>query len=433
MPTLRWAEPFWVGAIGLVLLLLDASRTPAGYALLLVALFLFWPFRYVAAVRARAPTSGLGRFAYFPSPITLPLLLMALTLAASLWILPTGGSTLTVAGDLLFGLALSVALFHWPPVQATPARLGYIFVAFGAFLALLAPFITAWKAQNRLFSSSIYAQLESFSQAAPDTIHANILAGALALCIPVLLSLWGNLRQEQRKHALVLQAFLFALLFAIGAVLILTQSRGAYVATAGGVLTLLTVRRPRLGMSVIAAGLAGLLLLWRTVPAEVQSDVLSAGGTLGGWPGRLDIWQNSVAAIRDFPFTGIGVGAFAQTLPLLYPLRVTTVDYPHAHNVFLQIGVDLGLMGLVAFLAILLGLGTLSGGQARQGNWLAAGALGGLVALSIHGLVDTVIWANRLTFMSWVLFAYAAAIIQHGQAARYPSTTDPAERLRVYG
>ncbi len=65
--------------------------------------------------------------------------------------------------------------------------------------------------------------------------------------------------------------------------------------------------------------------------------------------------------LQDFPFTGIGMGTFTQVADRLYPFFLYapgTVE--HAHNLFLQVGVDLGLPGLIAWLAIFM-IGLFSG------------------------------------------------------------------------
>ncbi|MER3513799.1 MAG: hypothetical protein C4310_04935, partial [Chloroflexota bacterium] len=74
------------------------------------------------------------------------------------------------------------------------------------------------------------------------------------------------------------------------------------------------------------------------------------------WEGRLELWSRALEAIADYPFTGIGMGTFDHVIPLRYPyvlLAGAELAVPHAHNLFLQVAVDLGLPGLIAFVALL--------------------------------------------------------------------------------
>ena len=65
------------------------------------------------------------------------------------------------------------------------------------------------------------------------------------------------------------------------------------------------------------------------------------------------MWQWGLTAIQDSLFTGVGLGAFTQVAFGLYPINVpASYDFAHAHNIFLQTVLDIGLPGLVAYLAL---------------------------------------------------------------------------------
>ena len=66
------------------------------------------------------------------------------------------------------------------------------------------------------------------------------------------------------------------------------------------------------------------------------------------------------------------MGAFRQAANLLYPffLAGPDADIPHAHNIFLQVGADLGLPGLIAWLALVVLLVCVAAWQVyRRGQW----------------------------------------------------------------
>jgi len=148
-------------------------------------------------------------------------------------------------------------------------------------------------------------------------------------------------------------------------------------------------------------------------------DRLDGDGSLGGWDGRIYIWTLSMNAFHDFFLTGIGIGTFRTVIPFLFPMHVSIEGFPHAHNLFLQIGIDLGLPGLIAYIALLINLFVMLAATLRS-KWitplhrtLAIGATGSLVAMLVHGLLDAVTWGTKLAFIPWLLFALITLLFFH--------------------
>ena len=128
----------------------------------------------------------------------------------------------------------------------------------------------------------------------------------------------------------------------------------------------------------------------------------------------MEIWGRALYALQDFAFTGVGIGHFNQVIPLLYPyfLIAPSVDIPHAHNLVLQIGVDLGFPGLIAWLSLLLTVFVVLVHTVRRppnplARALAAGVVAGMTAMLVHGIVDAALWGTKLAFIPWLLFALA--------------------------
>ena len=127
--------------------------------------------------------------------------------------------------------------------------------------------------------------------------------------------------------------------------------------------------------------------------------------------------------VQDFPFSGAGMGSFGPVADLLYPFFLAAPDtIPHAHNLFLQVAVDLGIPGLIAWLSVL--------GASLAAAWsacrrparrreaagfdllsgLGAGLLGSQVALIVLGLTDAVTWGMvRPAPLVWAIWGLAAA------------------------
>jgi len=208
-------------------------------------------------------------------------------------------------------------------------------------------------------------------------------------------------------------------LVVVGGALILTQSRGAMVGLAFGLVVVAIARDRRWAWGLVALGVAVAagLLIYGAGPAL---DLL-LGGALGdaaaGSEVRRELISRGLYMISDFSLTGIGPGMFPKVLPLLYPLFLVGPDtvMPHVHNVYLQQGIDHGLPGLIAFLALMILLGVMGWQAARAGRrapWgsLAAGLLGGLAAYLLHGWFDAIDAGSRGHWFVWALFGLLAAV-----------------------
>jgi len=67
---------------------------------------------------------------------------------------------------------------------------------------------------------------------------------------------------------------------------------------------------------------------------------------------RLFIWQGSLRVIGDFWMVGIGQGIEAYSR--VYPYYGLAAIYsPHSHNLFFQVFIELGIVGLLTFLGLL--------------------------------------------------------------------------------
>ena len=135
---------------------------------------------------------------------------------------------------------------------------------------------------------------------------------------------------------------------------------------------------------------------------------------------RIEIWSRALMMLRDFPFTGIGMGSFREVADHVYPfLQAGTGRINHAHNLFLQVAIDLGIPGFIAWLSILVNAirvlwKTFSQAKHSKNDWfisLAAGLLLSQLALIIHGLTDAVTWGMvRPAPLVWVLWGFAFAV-----------------------
>jgi putative inorganic carbon (HCO3(-)) transporter len=419
---LAWIEPFGVLLLGIPILLPGRFIDIKWHSLILIVLFAAWLSRWLFGLLLNVKTNYKSQDSLNPLKILLYLLLIST--GVSLWASADRTLSLISAGYLLFGIALFTALMNWPPVQHNLLYSAFLLLLVGVGMAIISPPLVAWKPEFRLFYLPLYDRLTTIPLDFGETIHANVLAGVLVLILPIMFALTC----QRFYPTLLILSFLF-----VSVILVLTQSRAGYLAVAVVLPLVLVLRWPCFLYGLLPV-LVVLVIFLHQVGAHRLLNQFSLDGTLGGWEGRLDIWRNSLLAISDFSFTGIGIGTFTLVMPLLYPLQVSVEEYPHAHNLFLQIGLDLGLPGLIAYLALLINLFAMLISTLRNPHTLplhrtlAIGATGSLVGMLIHGLFDAVTWGTKLAFVPWILFALITQLFlytQATQAAHRPASVLP--------
>lgn len=130
---------------------------------------------------------------------------------------------------------------------------------------------------------------------------------------------------------------------------------------------------------------------------------------------RLPLWQSTLRMLRAHPLVGGGLDGFHAAVQ---PYKVAgfierDVNYPH--DFVLTFWSETGLLGLVAFLWLLVQAVRTALTGLRSEPWvrtLSIGLLGALLAVVVHGLVDVPYFKNDLALELWGLLG-----IQYGSLA----------------
>jgi putative inorganic carbon (HCO3(-)) transporter len=226
--------------------------------------------------------------------------------------------------------------------------------------------------------------------------YPNALSLFLAPLIGLFAALWVN------KYAIIKNQWVsLAGLGVLTAALLLTFSRGAWVALAVGLFLILLQKYK--AKKVIVPSVV-LLVLLALIPGVWQR--ISLGISDPSSLAHFDLMQAGLQQIAQNPIFGNGLAGFA-TLNL-------GVEYPH--NIILNFWVAMGLLGLVAFCWIVYlcyqkykknparHASTLAGVAGRP-QLLTLAASIYLLILITHGLVDVPYFKNDLSILFWFVVA----------------------------
>lgn len=135
-----------------------------------------------------------------------------------------------------------------------------------------------------------------------------------------------------------------------------TFSRGALLAMGVMLVAALLLRalRPITVGAVAVAALVTVGLLWATHSEVVERSLLEKEHIASAnVDSRYTTWTMAAEMTADSPLLGQGPGGFAAAAPGFVPADVGAVEQTVAHNMYLDIASEIGLLGLAAFLVML--------------------------------------------------------------------------------
>lgn len=392
----RWIarHELWLLGAAAPFLLFPNDWTFPAFLVIIVS----WLCRRVARGRPTVSTPG-------DAPIALMLFMTVIGLCASV----DPSASLPGLWRIVLGVAVFYALANGLRGGARVRSLPLALLLLGLGLALISLVGTEWDAVRLFHWPQVYQRLPRLLRDIQDqsAFHPRIMGMALATWFPVPLALllFGSRRYRALSGVTVLL---------MGLTLLLTQSVQAAVGVACAVL-FLGARWNRWFLLCVPLVLAVFLLGLRIYgPQQAAGALLSRDHPLGiAVVLRLDIWSRALAMIRDMPYTGIGLDTFPVIQTSFYTGQLLGPE-PHAHDLFLQIALDLGIPGLFAFLWLLLGLGRAAFKaypecQDPDLRALLLGVVGGGVSYAASGLLDT-IWTAKPSVLIWLLLGLAASL-----------------------
>lgn len=240
----------------------------------------------------------------------------------------------------------------------------------------------AWDANGVVYYRA-KGMLESYTRSA--MVFIMTLPATVALLL---------LSARRKRWGMVALATVAALLSV--AYLLLTKSRGAWLATALACLLTFILLRGRWWVPLVVAAVLGVVI--SAVP-PVRSRAMSLVRDVASpnlfFSGRLELWRNGMRPIRENLLTGVGYGGniFLTDKGMeRYELISVNHRQPDLHQIYLQTLAECGVIGLVAYawlMVMLLRFGYMSiraagGGPVSPGP---AVALPVLVSMLILGVV----------------------------------------------
>jgi O-antigen ligase len=244
-----------------------------------------------------------------------------------------------------------------------------------------------------------------------------VVGGILLLVIPLcfVMGVYAWIHRKEGAGAKMALLSMVIVLAVTGAVLLLTQARGAwaglFVGTVIiGLLLLLSQAKKKkiLAVSVAAflviAIIAGIGIYSATNAGQLKPGLKQAEGTLLF---RVQLWHLTLPVIHAQPLWGLGLNNFRLLPEVRYFLS-------HPHNQVLDVTAELGVLAAVAYLAMLLIMGymCLEAAKKSRSMWLRYAVLGlgwGQMCHLLFCITDAIPPGARVGILWWCSFALITA------------------------
>lgn len=133
----------------------------------------------------------------------------------------------------------------------------------------------------------------------------------------------------------------------------LAASRGGFLGATAAFLFVIWRSHHR-SRNLVLLGVLLVLIVVVAPTSTVERFLHPSHGDIEAIENRLGSWEDGLRMLWESPLTGKGLGNF-KSVAALYATESGTGKVFIAHNTYIELGAELGVLGLVSFLAILVG------------------------------------------------------------------------------
>lgn len=241
--------------------------------------------------------------------------------------------------------------------------------------------------------------------------NPNVLAEYLIMILPI--SAAGFLTAKNTSQRLL---FLF-MGGILGSCLIFTWSRGAWLGFLIGMMLFLLMYSRKF----LVVGLLGILAI-PFLPFVLPDSIINRFTSIGNLGDtstsyRVHIWTGTLNMLEDHFLGGIGIGVnvFGKVYPR-YSLAAIEAA-PHSHNLYLQILVETGILGLFLFIVFLIAFARhnfsfYAKPQPLKPRLYCAAMFCGILAVLAQGMTDYIWYNFRVYLVFWLMIGLTVATVR---------------------
>ncbi len=359
------------------------------YAFLAACLFAFWVVLNIASGKIKGRSIG------------------SIGIGIGVFIVAIGVSVVTA---FVFSDALRIALFLLASIMLTYSVYASIdtkekLVRFMKIVLFFVSLTAVYGIMQRIAGVDVDLEFVDITanEGMPGRIYStfsnpNNFAELLILFMPFFVPLFFTVKKKLDK---------LLVLFGFGVVLgalAMTYSRSCWVGFAIACVVFVCLYDKRL---LIPLGVIAIMAI-PFLPDTIMNRIFTIGSMNDSSNSyRIYIWESCLNIIRDWGFTGVGLGpaSFRCVYPgYASPIAVTA---PHSHMLYMELIIEMGIMGFVGFFGYILAtVKKVAGAMRRMDNHLKMYAVAGISALMGIAFVccaEYIWFYPRVMFAFWII------------------------------
>ncbi|MFA5337304.1 MAG: O-antigen ligase family protein, partial [Candidatus Omnitrophota bacterium] len=251
-----------------------------------------------------------------------------------------------------------------------------------------------------IFKHNVMNKSEHLLRINSAFVHPNDFAAYIVTVLPLAL-LFFKKELSSKKRIILAAIFLIGLYC-----LMRTSSRGAWVGFIFAMIFFFSVYRRKMLIFIPIVAIVVILLAPSGI-YRVKDLLKPSEGSAGE---RMVLWQGTWTMIKSHPVLGSGINTFMKNFEKYYPTSCQQGFY--VHNSYLQMWSEIGIVGLIVFLAIPLTViiraftNIKTKIRSSPEGVILLSSICGYISFLVHAAVDNNLFSLVLTTLFWVFSAY---------------------------
>lgn len=201
-------------------------------------------------------------------------------------------------------------------------------------------------------------------------------------------------------------------------VVLKTGSRGGLIALIIVFAYLIIAKTKTVNLSLIAkaalVGVAFISLQYISINSDRYKTILDIKDdyNVTEEEGRIEIWKTGVRLMLSHPFTGVGMNRFSEGIGRDREARgLDSTKWQTAHNSFVQIGAETGIIGLILFASLSINAFRMFGGTVKHNNLEYVSKIGEMARIGFLGNFICAMFLSQAYSPYWAFYIVLSVVL----------------------